>query len=1138
MNKVFILAILTLIPALSYGQTRSSLDELVKNAKDLGARFEPVAPFSPLAEVAGLPAEVADIKAQYLQLDLEILKKAERERPATLSLVLPYFGGEMIIDLVKVDILDASFRVTTSQSNGQAVPYATGAFYRGNVRGEVNSMAGVSFFDNELMGIISTKGAGNFNLGRVEMPGNRLNYVFCPESELPKPPGTLDCHADDRFVSGPTTTTPAKGQRALINGCVRVYLEADFGLFLNKVTMAATVNHVTGIFNNVAILYAAEDISTVISTIHVWTTDDGYPFGTSGDALSAFRTTRTNFDGDLAHLIAMDPGGLGGVAYLDVLCSSSHCYAYSDVDATYSVVPAYSWSVMVVTHEMGHNVGSNHTQNCGWTAGALDNCYTTEGGCPLGPAPTGGGTVMSYCHLTSNGINLANGFGTFSSTTNPRQKIMAEVTSAATGGCIANMVCTSIANTCGSPSAFALVGTPSSTSATFSWSPHGDNTSVNMRYRVYGTATWTTVAGISSPYLLTSLVAATKYEVEIQGICTVGSSDFYVGIYFKTILGCVEPHSLTASTTSTSASMNWTEPSGSVSWEIRYGAPGFNPNTGGTSIAVSSKPHNLTGLTPATTYQYYVRTNCTGGGVSDYSTPNTFSTRPLNDNAADAITLAVDATQVQGTNAGSTLQTSEPNPTSANGGRWLTAANNTVWYKFVAPPSGSVTITTDFSPQKSNNDTQLSLYQVGTVGTFSTYIRLISDDDNGILGTGDNSVFSYTGLTEGLTYYIQLDGYSSVAGLYDIGVFENLALVSPTTTCASYPATSLEAVNGLTYPNKWFNIYTTPNTGALGSLVIAIKSTQNLGTVTAKIANNGPGTFNTYVSYMGRYLDLQSQNAPSGSSPISVRLLFKTTDFTYLKNTYLNNLYSFTIDDLDAYHYDGANEDCVFSNNTSGLNLVPSVTAISVGNDEFVLQFTVNTFSELFGAINIAALPLELASFSAKMAGPANLVEWRTASEKNVAHHRLERSADGISNWAEIAKLDGLRDAPSGKSYLFMDEKPMPNSYYRLRSQDVDGTENLSNIASVVRPITGENLQVFPVPTGDEVTVQFSMENAADAQFLLFDLLGRQVFSKTMEVADGLNSFKIGLSELPGGTYFGILKNGDWRSQPVRVVKY
>ena len=65
---------------------------------------------------------------------------------------------------------------------------------------------------------------------------------------------------------------------------------------------------------------------------------------------------------------------------------------------------------MVCTHEIGHNIGSNHTHWCGWApepwngfgGGPIDNCVSVEGSCPDSPTPQVG-TIMSYCHTTSSG---------------------------------------------------------------------------------------------------------------------------------------------------------------------------------------------------------------------------------------------------------------------------------------------------------------------------------------------------------------------------------------------------------------------------------------------------------------------------------------------------------------------------------------------------------------------------------------------------------------------------------------------------------------------------------------------------------------------------------------------------------------
>lgn len=149
-----------------------------------------------------------------------------------------------------------------------------------------------------------------------------------------------------------------------------------------------------------------------MSQLKIWDTADPYISATDTyDMLDLFTPqVGTTFNGDLAHLISARSLG-GGVAYVDKLCTKGTGLS-ADITSTVVNVPVFSWNVMVVAHELGHNFGSRHTHSCTWPGGAIDNCSNTEGGnCPRGPAPVNGGTIMSYCHQAAAGINLANGFG-------------------------------------------------------------------------------------------------------------------------------------------------------------------------------------------------------------------------------------------------------------------------------------------------------------------------------------------------------------------------------------------------------------------------------------------------------------------------------------------------------------------------------------------------------------------------------------------------------------------------------------------------------------------------------------------------------------------------------------------------------
>ncbi len=77
-----------------------------------------------------------------------------------------------------------------------------------------------------------------------------------------------------------------------------------------------------------------------------------------------------------------------------------------------------------------------------------------------------------------------------------------------------------------------------------------------------------------------------------------------------------------------SVSLGWDNPSGASQWDIQYGPPGFVIDDAN-AIAingVTTNLYNLTGLDPATTYEFYVRADCGNDNFSEWIGPFSFTT--------------------------------------------------------------------------------------------------------------------------------------------------------------------------------------------------------------------------------------------------------------------------------------------------------------------------------------------------------------------------------------------------------------------------------------------------------------------------------------------------------------------------------
>jgi hypothetical protein len=437
MKKILILLMITFF-SLGLKAQLTPIEERIRavpaNAFVLKNLFSPA---DPNTTEIGTFSQVLE-SYQLMTVDDAMLNSMVSEDIAELEIKIMIDGNEEILQLVKNDVVDANTAFTTQQNAGVRLPadYSPGAYYCGIIKNHPHSVVGISFFQNNIIGVIGT-GNGNYVLGKTGTTSDGNQYILYNDKDMLQQ-NNWTCGDQDNNRAVPVINMDDlanKGAGASADQCVRIYLEVDYQMYLNQGSnLTNTFNYATGLFNVVTTLYQNESISIACSGIGVWDHTDPYASDTSTTQMLdnfSINMNANGFDGSLAHLLSGRYMG-GGIAYVDVLCCSTCMGSYgrtavsADLIPTITPLPTYSWNVNCVTHEIGHNLGSPHTHACVWNNNGtpIDACgpvygsgytppITFEGPCSTTYVPTNadGGTIMSYCHLGAAGIKFSNGFG-------------------------------------------------------------------------------------------------------------------------------------------------------------------------------------------------------------------------------------------------------------------------------------------------------------------------------------------------------------------------------------------------------------------------------------------------------------------------------------------------------------------------------------------------------------------------------------------------------------------------------------------------------------------------------------------------------------------------------------------------------
>ncbi len=666
--------------------------------------------------------------------------------------------------------------------------------------------------------------------------------------------------------------------------------------------------------------------------------------------------------------------------------------------------------------------------------------------------------------------------------------------------------------------------------------------------------------GTGAPYAseLTniSVTAGTTYYIEWDDKWD--PSGFTWTLTFTPLPACPAPSSQTASNiTASSAELNWTQSGNPGSWDIEWGPSGFTQGSGTLISGIASHPYTLSGLSPATTYDWYVRANCsnTGDGFSSWTGPQTFTTAC---SGTTSVPYSTDFTSnppcwsiVDNNGDGNSWAWSSSY--GCAGGNFSTSnfLNPGVLDEWLFSPDFNLTGGTDYFFQCNTQaeafpspSSPMRIYLTDSPNPTSNKILLFDGTDlSSFICLPANSTFTAPSGWAGYYIAFHSHGTSSDYGVI-IDDFSIETAPSPSSlviseaspnTCYTY---DFAGVAG----NGWHHVYH-DQTGEIlfsinseGQILDRLTLTRDDYTTTLTLTDASTGASKKLMS---RIFEIKSTNTPA--NPIMIRLYQTNQELTDMNNSSAGSgMSSFSASDLDVTNYfHSSNQACVVSDNQADGSVTvkidnTAITPVNVSNG-FYLEFQLNHMIEFFAhepstgpLSNGTFLPLELIAFNAEARDAYNLITWTTANEEKPHLFLLERSANGTDPWQEITKLESP-GKPDTQQYRAQDEDPLPLSYYRLRMTDPDGRQIFSPVRAVLRPDLPKGIfYLRPNPVAETLFINITMPKPNSAELYLYDTSGQLIKSLKTHLKTEQTEIKWDVHELAPGPYFVKVKTSLW----------
>lgn len=603
-------------------------------------------------------------------------------------------------------------------------------------------------------------------------------------------------------------------------------------------------------------------------------------------------------------------------------------------------------------------------------------------------------------------------------------------------------------------------------------------------------------------------------------------------LYRFTPLACIAPSITTLSNvTGTSATFAWNAIAGVSGYEYAVTTSTEVPASGTSTTATSV---NLT-LTPGVNNFIYVRSVCSGGSFSAWSTRATITCTSNTAPAEGAITTkrpTLSWNAVTGASAYTIMFGTSPanlvNLGSVPGNLTSIPLQNlsysTTYYFYIRPVIGSDTASTSCAsnatsfrvseppviPCTNNLTPANAAKNVSPAATVVSWQPVTGADKYTIMLSSDEGV-TYTNIGTIDTNTVNLGGlglidYNTTYYYYVRPIIDGDTATVACKSNATYFKTAVAPAPPVNDDCE----------NALLVDVLQVNATTLGATeyLEAEACNGATGNANDDVWF--KFTTVRNGSA-------TILLTNAAVGLDAIIQAYSGQCGSFTPLACADNTFDGENETLQLNNLVAGQTYYFRVFGYAdyVDGGTFTIQLTGT------------ALPIQLSNFTGKTAGNKNVLNWTTQAEQNSKGFEIERSADGINfsaiNFVATKANGGL--STTTLQYQYDDSKPFGgNNYYRLKQTDRDGSYTYSSVVLLKgsKPSALQLSAVYPNPARSLLNLVIASPAVEKVKIVITDLSGRQLMQQSIQTISGDNNIQLPVSKLAKGSYLvkAICSNG------------